>query len=266
MKVDSGGLRLNRAIEVITDGASREIAMTAEALIRKLSRRDHLSRSEKLILEKLPGPTKFVKAGAVIVAPHDRPTSSTLLISGMCARYTILARGARTLTELTIAGDFVDLHSLLMKQMDHGIVALADCAIARVPHERLCKITEQHPHLTRLLWLETVIDAAIQRQWLVTLGRQKALNRMAHFICELYARSEAAGVARDDTFEARLTQSDLADLLGLTPVHVNRTLKELRRRNLVEWRGAKAVIYDWQGLAELGEFDPVYLRLQRAAV
>jgi len=236
------------------------------ALVQKLARRDDLSAAERAALGALLGSERRVSAGSLIIQPGDRPGHSTFLVSGFCARYSLTVGGDRQLTEINVPGDFVDLHSLLMKQMDHGIVALSDCVIAPAQHGDLRRLTEQHPHLTRLLWLETVIDGAIHRQWLVTMGRQNAASRLAHLICELYLRLEAAGQAADHRFAVPLTQTDLGDILGLTPVHVNRVMMELRHDRLIEWKGAQVTILDWDQLAAFGEFDPIYLRLQRDPV
>jgi CRP-like cAMP-binding protein len=236
------------------------------ALVQKLSRRDDLSAEERLALSGLLGPERHVASGSLIIQPGDRPGHSTFLVSGFCARYSLTVGGDRQLTEINVPGDFVDLHSLLMKQMDHGIVALSDCVVAPAQHGDLRRLTEQYPHLTRLLWLETVVDGAIHRQWLVAMGRQNAASRLAHLICELYLRLEAAGGARDRQFTVPLTQVDLGDILGLTPVHVNRVMMELRHQGLIEWKGARVVILDWDQLATFAEFDPMYLRLRRDPV
>jgi CRP-like cAMP-binding protein len=236
------------------------------ALFQKLSRRDELSADERQALGTLLGPERRVAAGSLIIEPGDRPNHSTFLVSGFCARYSLTIGGDRQLTEINLPGDFVDLHSLMMKQMDHGIVALSDCIIAPAQHGDLRRLTERHPHLTRLLWLETVIDGAIHRQWLVTMGQQDAASRLAHLICELYLRLEAAGQAEDRRFTVPLTQVDLGDILGLTPVHVNRVMMELRHQGLIEWKSAQVAILDWDRLVSFAEFDPIYLRLQRDAV
>jgi len=235
-------------------------------LINKMERRDRLSMAERDRLATLLGPSRNVAAGALLIQPDDRPKHSTLLVSGFCARYILTANGDRQLTEINVPGDFVDLHSLLMRQMDHGVVVLSDCVVAPATHEDLRRLTQEHPHLTRLLWLETVVDGAIHRQWLVTMGRQEAASRLAHLACELYSRLEASGLAQEHRFAIPLTQVDLGDLLGLTAVHVNRVLMDLRQRGLLEWRSGQATILDWPGLVELCQFDPTYLRLQRDAV
>ncbi|WP_313552784.1 Crp/Fnr family transcriptional regulator [Brevundimonas sp.] len=231
-------------------------------LVEKLSLRDRISPDEIEALQKALEPPKTVAAGSDIVREHTRPLHSTLLISGFSARYSTLEDGARQITEINVAGDFIDLHSLLMKQMDHGVVALTECVIAEAPHSGLIDITERHPHLTRLLWLDTIIDAAIHRQWLVAMGRRSGLGHLAHLVCELYLRLQAVGQTGDMTFDLPLTQATLGDALGLSTVHVSRLISELRGEGVINWSGGRIDILDWRRLAEIAEFDPTYLRLQ----
>lgn len=146
--------------------------------------------------------------------------------------------------------------------MDHGVVSLTDCVIAEAPHSGLIDITERHPHLGRLLWLDTIIDAAIHRQWLVAMGRRSGLGHLAHLVFELYLRLQAVGQTGDLTFDLPLTQTTLGDALGLSTVHVSRLISELRSEGVVAWSGGRIDILDWRRLAEIAEFDPTYLRLQ----
>ena len=237
-----------------------------QTLVDKLGLRDRLSAEEVAALDKALEPPRSIPAGADIVREHTRPQHSTLLISGFSARYTTLEDGGRQITEINVAGDFIDLHSLLMKQMDHGVLALTDCVIASAPHARLIELTERHPHLGRLLWLDTIIDAAIHRQWLVAMGRRSGLSHLAHLVCELYLRLRAAGQAGDMTFDLPLTQSVLGDALGLSTVHVSRLITELRGEGVINWSGRRIEIADWHRLAEIAEFDATYLRLSNEPV
>jgi len=242
--------------------------MTAKitTLVEKLSLRDTVSPREVDALQDVLGPPKTIRAGTDIVREHTHPQHSTLLISGFSARYTTLRDGGRQITEINISGDFIDLHSLLMKQMDHGVVALTDCAVAFAPHSKLIELTERHAHLARLLWLDTIIDAAIHRQWLAAMGRRSGLGHLAHLVCELYLRLKAAGQADDLAFDLPLTQTVLGDALGLSTVHVSRLITELRGEGVVQWSGGRVEILDWHRLAEIAEFDPTYLRLQTEPV
>ena len=241
-------------------------APRVQTLVDKLGLRDRLSDEEVAALDKALEPPRSIPAGADIVREHTRPSASTLLISGFSARYSTLEDGSRQITEINVSGDFIDLHSLLMKQMDHGVVALTDCVTASAPHIRLIEITERHPHLGRLLWLDTIIDAAIHRQWLVAMGRRSGLGHLAHLVCELYLRLQAVGQTGDLSFDLPLTQNVLGDALGLSTVHVSRLISELRAEGVVQWSGGRIDILDWRRLAEIAEFDPTYLRLQSEPV
>ncbi|WP_292044980.1 MULTISPECIES: Crp/Fnr family transcriptional regulator [unclassified Brevundimonas] len=241
-------------------------ARRVSTLVDKLSLRDRVSAEEMAALEAVLDAPKTVAAGADIVREHTRPMHSTLLISGFSARYSTLEDGARQITEINVSGDFIDLHSLLMKQMDHGVLALSDCVIAEAPHIGLIDITERHPHLGRLLWLDTIIDAAIHRQWLVAMGRRSGLGHLAHLVCELYLRLQAVGQTGEMRFDLPLTQSVLGDALGLSSVHVSRLISELKSEGLVNWAGGRIEILDWRRLAQIAEFDPTYLRLQSEPV
>jgi CRP-like cAMP-binding protein len=165
--------------------------------------------------------------------------------------------------QLHVPGDFLDLHSFLLKRLDHYVMALVPCRIAISPHVRLAAITETHPHLTRMLWLTTLIDAAIHREWLVSLGRRSAVARVAHFFCEMQARLAVVGLADAAGFALDITQTDLAECLGLTSVHVNRVLRRLREAGLALFRDGRVEILDPPGLARIAEFDPDYLQIAR---
>ncbi|WP_225896821.1 Crp/Fnr family transcriptional regulator [Brevundimonas goettingensis] len=235
-------------------------------LTEKLERRDVLTDLEKAAISDLLDPPREVKALSDIVAEHSRPDHSTLLLGGFAGRYVTLADGRRQITQISVAGDFVDLHSLLMKQMDHGVVALTDVTVANASHRGLRAITERHPHLTRVLWLDTIVDAAIHRQWIAAMGRRTGLAQLAHLLAELCLRLEVVGLARERTFELPLSQAVLGDALGLSAVHVSRLVGDLRESGLVQWVHPTVKILDWDGLVRIAEFDPTYLRLHSEPV
>jgi CRP-like cAMP-binding protein len=231
-------------------------------LVLKLEQRDRLSDDEKRVLEGAISRIRVVEADGDIVHEGDHPSESSLLLDGFAARYKIFSNGRRQITAIHVPGDFVDLHSFLIKTMDHGVLALTPCRIAGVPHTALEKITDEYPHLTRLLWLSTLIDGAIHREWLTAMGRLSATAHMAHFICELFLRLRSVGRTEGDTIQLPLTQAELGDTLGLSTVHVNRVLQELRKEELIRWQGNALTILDWERLKKVGEFTPTYLSLQ----
>lgn len=233
------------------------------SLMAKLEARDVLSDDEKAGLAEAGSINKTYRAGEHLVREGDRQKESILLLTGMSARYNDLEDGRRQITALQIAGDFVDLHSLLLHKMDHGIVALTDCTVRLFPHEALRAITERFPHLTRLLWLSTLIDSAIHRRWLVAMGRLPSTAHLAHLLCEVATRLRVVGLVEADSFDFPLTQTNLADMMGLSIVHVNRVVQELRSMGLIAWAQRRLTILDWPRLRALAEFNPDYLHLER---
>ncbi len=232
-----------------------------EQLIRKLAARDTVSAEEEAVLRTAVARVEEHPADADVIREGEHQESSRLLLDGWIARAKSLANGARQITELHIPGDFVDLHSFMLKRLDHNVVALTPCRIAVVPHEALRRITEQQPHLARLLWLMTLIDASTQRQWMAAMGQLGAAYHIAHLLCELYTRLELTGLAAGHAFDLPLTQEELGDACGLTSVHVNRSLRLLREDGLVEWRQGRVTIHDWDRMTRAAQFDPLYLNL-----
>jgi len=239
---------------------------STQGLIARLERRDRISSAERMALEHALDAPVLHRAGELILRAGVRTSDCHLLVSGFAARIKGFQSGARSITQLSIAGDFLDLHSLVMKQVDHGVLALTDCITAAAPHRLMTNLIETQPHLGQLFMLELAIDGAIQREWFHRLGRQDALGRMAHLLCELDARIAMAGLGYEDGFSLTMTQEDFADCLGLSSVHVNRTLAELRARDLATWRGGRVEIHDRAGLVAVAGFDPAYLRPDAAPI
>jgi CRP-like cAMP-binding protein len=231
-------------------------------LVTALLRRDDMTDEEIGIVEGFGRSVRDIPAKIDIVTEGDHPDHSCLLLTGVAARYNIVGDGNRQISAIHFPGDFIDLHSFLLTEMDHSVVALSDCRIATVPHAKLKEISATAPHLTRLLWTLTVIDAAIFRQWLVAAGRRSVESQLAHLLCEFWTRLDAVNLADGYSFVLPLSQSDVSDAMGLSLVHVNRTIQSLKRRGLVEWSGQKVRIMDWKQLQHLGEFDPTYLQLK----
>jgi CRP-like cAMP-binding protein len=234
-----------------------------EKLLMKLNLRDELGAEEEAALRGLPELTKDVPSDKTIIRAGELLNNSTLLLEGLMCRYKDLKNGSRQISELHVAGDFVDLHSFTLKRLDHNIMTLTPCRVAMVPHARLKRITEEFPHLTRVLWFATNLDAAIHREWELSLGRRTALARLAHFFCELHVRLGIVGLTDGLSFRLDLTQLDIAECLGLTSIHVNRTLKVLREQGLVELRDGTVEIHDLKGLRAVAEFTDGYLSLER---
>ena len=190
-----------------------------DVMFAKLRLYDDISDAEERDLRGAATRTNKYRRGETIVPADTELTHSTYVEQGLAHRFKDLLGGQRQSLELGIPGDFVDLHSMLMKRIDHDVAALTDCLTVSFPHERLLEVTAKHPHLARVLWLTTVIDAAIHRQWILSLGARDALQRMTHFFCETMVRKQAVGLADSEGYELPITQSELAEMLGMTAVH-----------------------------------------------
>lgn len=234
-----------------------------EKHLLKLRVRDDVSAEEERAIRGLISHTVDVPADHVFIHAGRDLNESALLLEGWMARAKDLQSGQRQLAELQLAGDFVDLHGFTLKRLDHDLITLSRCRLAIVPHERLKELTDRHPHLARLYWFMTNLDAAIQREWTLSLGRRTAIARMAQLFCELRLRLRVIGQAQHDSFDFPLTQVELGECLGLTPVHVNRTLQELRRRGLLELQQRRVKMLDVEALESIAEFDSRYLYLEK---
>jgi CRP-like cAMP-binding protein len=236
-----------------------------EAHLRRLRKRDTVDADEERAIRGLVSETRSVATHKTLIREGEEVHHSILLIDGWLARAMDMQEGVRAITALHVSGDFADLHGFTLKHLDHDVVALTDSIVAMVPHERLTRLTIEFPHLARIYWFSTNVDAAIHRQWTVSLGRRNAISRMAHLFCELFLRLEVAGKTSALGYDFPLTQEQLASCLGLTQVHVNRTLQALRRRGLIELQNKRLTILNLSELQDVAEFDPSYLYFDRQA-
>lgn len=234
-----------------------------DAFFAMVSVRDDLSPEEEEAIRSAGSEARSFAAGEDIVREGEYPTVSTLVASGVTARYSTVEDGGRQITGLHIAGDFVDLHSFPLQLMDHSVTAITDCRVVSFAHKDLLSITESAPHLTRVLWLLTLLDGAVHRQWMVSKGRLTADEHMAHFFCEQFVRAQMAGLAQSQRYPLPLTQAQFGDALGLSIVHTNRTLQRLRRTGALDWQAGTVGVLDWPLLRELAQFDPTYLHLEK---
>lgn len=234
--------------------------------IKKLRRRTDISSEEERAIRNAVAETRRLPADQIVVHSGVELTSCMVLLDGWMARSKDLQSGERQVTELHVPGDFADLHGFTLRCLDHDIVTLTECTAAIIPHDRLRELTERYPHLGRVYWFMTNVDGSMHREWALSLGQRSAISRMAHLFCELYVRLDLVGRANGHGYELPLTQRELAECLGLTVVHANRTLQELRRRQLIELENRQLTILDRRGLEGVAEFDPAYLYLDRRHV
>ena len=190
----------------------------------------------------------------------DRPTRCCLLIEGFACRYSMTGDGKRQIVSFHIPGEIPDLQSLFITTMDHSLQTVTGCTVGFIQHEVLNDLCDRHPRLARAFWRETLIDAAIFRKWMLNIGRRQAAERMAHLLCEMVTRKRAVGLVEGTTCVWPFTQTEIGDALGLSTVHVNRTLQDdLRAKGLITLTKGMLTVDDWEGLKDLGEFDPTYL-------
>jgi CRP-like cAMP-binding protein len=234
-------------------------------LLRKLESIATLSDAERWAVERLPVRISVLEARQDIVRDGDKPSHCCLVVDGWVCRYKLLSQGKRQIVSFHIAGDTPDLQSLHLHTMDHSLATVTNATLAFIPHEIMRDLTVQHPNLAALLWRDTLIDAAIFREWLASIGRRSAFGHLAHLFCEMYLKQQAVGLAEGYRCPMPVKQVDLADALGLTSVHVNRVLKDMRAQNLVTLRGRTLVIEAWDELLRAAEFDPTYLHLEKRA-
>ena len=231
------------------------------ALIRKLEGIAPLAPDERAALLRLPVRLKTIAADQDIVREGDTPSECCLIVEGYACRYSLTGEGKRQILSFHISGDIPDIQSLHLEVMDHSLGTLIPSKLAFIQHDDLRSLMRNHPRLGDLFWRDTLIDAAVFRQWIVGLGRREARGRIAHLLCELLVRLRAVDLVKDHIFDLPVTQAELGDALGISTVHVNRVLQELRGEGLIPLQGGTVKVLDWEGLQVAGEFDPTYLHL-----
>jgi CRP-like cAMP-binding protein len=235
------------------------IDQDAHPLVRKLESIADLTREEKEALLSLPMVVKTFSADNDIVCIGQRPSESCLLLDGWTCRYKMLPDGGRQIMSFHIPGDVPDFQSLYLKTMDHSLGTLTPVKVALIQHRDLQHLVRRYEGLATAFWRDSLIDAAIFREWMVGMGRRTAASRIAHLLCEVYFRLNAVGLARNGSITFPVTQEQIGDGLGLSTVHVNRSLQTLRKKELITLRSGTLRIDDWPGLCQVAEFDPIYL-------
>jgi CRP-like cAMP-binding protein len=233
-----------------------------ESLTRALDLIEPIMPADVEVLKTLPLRPAHMDAGRDLVRQGEDPSESCLLVEGFVCRYKTLSHGQRQILSFHFAGDIPDLQSLYLERMDHGLMALVPSRVAYIAHDAIDTVIRSCPSVAKALWKSTLVDASIFREWLAGVGRRGAAERMAHLFCEMFVRMKLLGLAPDKSFHLPITQHDLADALGLSAVHVNRTLQELRRERLIVSRGRYFAVEDWRRLRAFADFDPLYLHLR----
>ena len=231
------------------------------ALVRKLERFVTLSEADEALLERICAPSRIVPAQTDLVREGDAPKGVFVILEGMACRHKVRATGARQIMAYLLPGDLCDLDVALLDTMDHAITTLSPCRVVCIPPKAITEVMENHPRLARALRMSTLVDEATLREWLVNIGCRSALERVAHLFCELQVRMRAVGLTDGDTYDMPITQANLADTTGLSSVHLNRSVQELRRSGLIRLQRRRMTILDLPRLTALAEFKPNYLHL-----
>jgi CRP-like cAMP-binding protein len=231
-------------------------------MLRKLEYWKVLSEDDRAAVLALPHTTKAIEPHGYIVRERDKPTHSCLLRSGFVYRHKMVGDGARQILSIHMEGDIVDLQNSLLGTADHNVQALGRADVAFIPREAICKLAFDRPTVGLAMWYDTLVDGSIFREWLANVGRRDARTRIAHLLCEFALRMDAAGLGTRARYELPMSQEQLADCTGLTPVHVNRTLRSMDLDRLVVRTRRSVIIEDWKRLAEAGDFQSSYLHMR----
>jgi CRP-like cAMP-binding protein len=230
-------------------------------LLRKLTSLHDLSKDEQAAVLAALGPPQKIHRGEDIAADGSTPTQTTVILSGTACRYKILTNGKRHILTFQYPGDMTDLYSYVMKKLDHAVGALSDCELAHIPHGKIATLCVEYPNLAYVFWRDSMVDTSILHGWALG-GSRNAVERTANLLCEIFVRLAAVGLAElGKALPFHATQLDIADALGLSLVHVNKTLAVLKSKRLIG-KGMKLEILDWEGLKKLGNFDPGYLHFK----
>jgi CRP-like cAMP-binding protein len=241
-----------------------EIGRPYSRLLYRLERSNVLSPQDRHRVAQLPLAVSNFAADQEVARCGDVPTRCTLVLGGFLYSHKLATGSRRQITSFLVPGDIADLHTLHLSSLDHSLSALGPAVVAFLPHAALRDVLDTSPQLAQAFWRETSIEAAISREWVTNLGQREAIARVAHTVCELAVRLQAVDLARNLCFSILWTQVDLADACGISSVHANRVVQELRRLGLVDWDSKQVKIRDWDGLVKIGDFSDDYLQLPAA--
>ena len=240
--------------------------MTADAsplapMLARLAGRSSLEREAGDALLALPHRIESHPAGRHLVRAGERATRCFVLLDGFAYRHKIVGNGSRQIVGFNVRGDLVDLQNSMLGHADENVQALTGITVAAIPADRIVVLIASYPELGRAVLKEALVEAAIFSEWIANVGRRDARTRMAHMLCEMAWRQRAAGLPGNGRFQQPMTQEQLGDALGLTSVHVNRTLKQLEVDRLISRRSRSVHVDDWDALMRAGDFTPSYLHL-----
>lgn len=233
-----------------------------DRFVGKLRSRQALSDTDEALLRSAGWSQRRYARHEVIVRAGERLDHIHLLLSGFAARAQEDSAGNRQIVALAVAGDLLDIHGIVLGQLEQEVIALSACEVASIPHAQVRSLVMRAPGLLRMFALQAAIDHSIQSAWILALGTKRGTAKLAHLFCEMQLRLGLVGIATQVGFPMPLSQQELADYSGMTHVHLNRCLKELREAGLLSFAQGWAKVEDWEGLKELARFDEAYLNLR----
>lgn len=232
-------------------------------LLLKLAYRGRLDAADEKAIIGLPHRVKALERHAYIVREREKPTHSCVVLSGFAIRHKIVVGGSRQIVAVHMKGDVVDLQNSFLEIADHSVQALTECEVAFIPRDAVKQLAFDRPNVGLAMWVDTLVDGSIFREWIANVGRRDARTRIAHLLCEFSLRLKVAGLGEETEYELPMTQEQLADCTGLTSVHVNRMLRSLTADGLISRQTGRAItIGDWRKLAAAADFDSSYLHLR----
>ena len=232
------------------------------ALVRRWSKHSDLSEDDRSALLNLPFNRKRFGKDAYMVREGEQTSECSLLLKGFAFRQKILRDGSRQIISIHVASEFIDLQNGLLGTADHNVQSVDGSEIATISRTAIIELADARPKIRLAMWIDTLIDASIFREWVVNVGRRDSRTRIAHLLCELAFRLKTIGADRDGMVDFPLTQEQLADCTGLTAVHTNRTLQSLRKEGLIQLSAKSLTVLDWDRLKEVADFDELYLHQQ----
>jgi CRP-like cAMP-binding protein len=233
-----------------------------DLITRRLEAIGAVTGDQRDALSRLRARERRAFRGQDLIEEGDKPSECMLVLSGFLYSYKMLADGKRQIVAFHVPGDIPDLQSLFIETMDFSLASSTDSIVAVIPHDDLRVLLASQPSLVNLFWRDTLIMAATFRTWVMATGRLDSSEHLAHLLCELHARYKAVGLTQDKSFALPVTQSELADAMGLSAVHANRTVQSLRAAGMVEMEAGHVTILDLERLQTFAQFDPTYLHLK----
>lgn len=234
-----------------------------ERIVRRLETRAPLDEADRDAIRALPIVRRMLEPASYLVREGEVPEICAILLTGFAYRHKVTAAGERQILAVHMPGEFLDLQNSFLEVADHNVQALTRAEVATMAVAALRRLAHERPAVAHAMWIDTLIDAAIFREWIVNVGRRDSITRIAHLLCEFVLRLRALGLVDEYRYELPMTQEQIADATGLTPVHVNRVLKELGRLGLIV-RDKRAIsIANWDRLQEVGDFSTRYLHFER---